>query len=365
MAPGLRAEADESRQRALGFVSRIHRARLTGITLALPPIAWVFMQRGVPAWGWVLLLCYCIAWPHIGNAFARRSADPARSQYNLILVDSALGGVWIALMQFNLLPSVVVALLLAVDTVVVSGWRLFWPGLALQVLACMATAAATGFAFAPQSTQLDILVTLPFLVLYTLAASFVTHRLWLQSRRQNRHLTALNRIDPATGVFNRASIQSEIAFEWRRLDEGRGGSTLMMLDIDTFKHINDTWGHPAGDRAIQVVAAKILEATRACDRIGRYGGDEFAVLLVDADLPEAARIAERLRVLVSGLRFAEHPQMRCSVSIGLAASREAHDPHDWVTRADTALYRAKTQGRNRVTQALGGAPVASRRAPLR
>jgi diguanylate cyclase (GGDEF)-like protein len=123
----------------------------------------------------------------------------------------------------------------------------------------------------------------------------------------------------------------------------------MMLDIDHFKSINDRHGHLIGDEVIQNVAALLHAALREQDIPGRYGGDEFGVLLPDTDLAGAAAIAERIRSQIAAADMQSAAGVRCGVSIGIAlADGPGDDVRQWIARADRALYRAKAQGRNRI-----------------
>jgi diguanylate cyclase (GGDEF)-like protein len=127
---------------------------------------------------------------------------------------------------------------------------------------------------------------------------------------------------------------------------------LIMLDIDHFKRVNDSHGHQAGDEVIRMVARSVAETKRLTDVAARYGGEEFAVLLLDTDRTGGRRFAERLRGDIEA-RSVQHcgREIRCTVSLGLAEfDAGLQDSDAWVARADTALYRAKAEGRNRATE---------------
>jgi diguanylate cyclase (GGDEF)-like protein len=123
------------------------------------------------------------------------------------------------------------------------------------------------------------------------------------------------------------------------------------VDVDHFKQFNDTYGHPAGDRVLVEVAAILRDNLRGTDVIGRYGGEEFAILLVDATQDAALRVAEKLRNAIRDYAF-ETPDgsaRQITISIGVGTfPLDARLPADLVVRADDALYRAKSLGRDRV-----------------
>lgn len=171
-------------------------------------------------------------------------------------------------------------------------------------------------------------------------------RQWHKSRR----LRDLTLLDPLTGIANRPGIEREAA---RALDESiRDGTplSLLMLDLDHFKAINDRYGHAAGDKVLRAITTVWQAQLRGRDPLGRVGGEEFVVVCPDTTLEQALVVANRLRESATALRFDEiDPALRVSVSIGAAQARKAGDSCDaLLDRADTALYRAKHQGRDRV-----------------
>jgi diguanylate cyclase (GGDEF)-like protein len=183
-------------------------------------------------------------------------------------------------------------------------------------------------------------------VLLMALLSLLVWRQWRRSRRL-RNLTLL---DPLTGVANRRGIEREAA---RALDQSSRDGTplsLLMLDLDHFKAINDRYGHAAGDKVLRATTAAWQAQLRGRDPLGRVGGEEFVVVCPDTTLEQAVVVANRLRESANALRFDEvDPALRVSVSIGAAQARKTGDSCDaLLDRADTALYRAKQQGRDRV-----------------
>lgn len=171
-----------------------------------------------------------------------------------------------------------------------------------------------------------------------------------QLERTNAQLTQLSQTDGLTGLFNRATWESFLHTEFER--SGRYGteSALVMLDIDHFKPINDRHGHPVGDEVIRQISRQIKLNLRQPDIAGRYGGEEFAVILPETDLTGAECFAERLRELVAEtpIRCGEL-ELQVTLSLGVAPVITSHaTAEQWLVAADTALYNAKEQGRNRV-----------------
>jgi diguanylate cyclase len=155
------------------------------------------------------------------------------------------------------------------------------------------------------------------------------------------------RLDPLTGLSNRKSFDERFAQEIVR--RAQGGSSLVMLlwDIDSFKVINDSYGHRAGDRVLQTVAGCFKTALRAGDFVARIGGEEFAVLLSGVGLSEAVNIANQVRTAVEGLRFHfRGAPVRVTVSCGVTELNPGDAREAAFDRADAALYRAKNSGKN-------------------
>ncbi|SCK28681.1 diguanylate cyclase [Vogesella sp. LIG4] len=175
-----------------------------------------------------------------------------------------------------------------------------------------------------------------------------------QLGQANADLAEQARTDGLTGLANRQSTNRALADCWHNSRLRGERAALLMLDIDLFKRINDDYGHVAGDRAIRTVAALLRHEVRSSDLAGRFGGEEFVLLLRRCELSTALEVAERIRQRVEqAIIDGEHdPSLRVTVSIGVAmAQRDDSDAEHWLRRADEALYQAKRQGRNRVIQA--------------
>ncbi|MEP7043043.1 MAG: diguanylate cyclase [Dokdonella sp.] len=338
------------------FVARVHRLRTFGLALGGFAVASVLYQNTAAPVLWVLLLCHALLWPHLARALASASAQSKQTELRSLLIDSALGGCWIAAMRFNVLPSVLLLTMLAVDKISVGGWRMLGRALALQVAACAATVLAIwtldgAFPWQPQSSMPTILASLPFLTAYPLLISSSMHRLASKVREQNRELALTSTVDAATGLWNRVTWQKAVDRELRHLHRHGRSASLLMIDIDHFKQVNDRYGHPVGDAVVAMVASTIRESIRDIDVASRYGGDEFGVLLTHTGEHAATAVAERVRARVAAALVANAPGLRCTLSIGIAcASAEMHSAAAWIERADAALYRAKMLGRNQATR---------------
>ncbi|KHK65656.1 MULTISPECIES: sensor domain-containing diguanylate cyclase [Pseudomonas] len=172
-----------------------------------------------------------------------------------------------------------------------------------------------------------------------------------QIQAANAQLQLLSSTDRLTGLYNRGHWEGSLKAAYARHQRYGNALSLVMLDIDHFKQVNDTYGHQAGDKVIEQVAALLHEHVRESDVAGRYGGEEFGVVLSDTDKAGARIFAERLRQAVEQLWVQYNGQdIRFTISLGVAdLSAPANDHAELIARADQALYTSKKTGRNRVT----------------
>jgi diguanylate cyclase (GGDEF)-like protein len=173
--------------------------------------------------------------------------------------------------------------------------------------------------------------------------------------RAEVELSRLATLDELTGLYNRRSFFAQAERKLKRDHSSRKPTCAIMLDIDHFKPINDTYGHPVGDRVLRRVADCCQRSVRDVDLIGRYGGEEFVVLLSATDLSSALHVAERLRADVEKSSFLpEYGDPHITISLGVAEAKgERPDLSGLLNNADIAMYAAKQAGRNRVVAANG------------
>lgn len=208
------------------------------------------------------------------------------------------------------------------------------------------------------------IVMAPLLVIFLVSWVYFLQR---TVRRQTAEITRFHdtllrqaTIDSLTGISNRLHWHERAAKEFAKSTRRETPLCALMIDIDDFKAINDTRGHDEGDRVLEWTAAKIVESLRNYDLPGRYGGEEFVVLLPDTGASQAVAIAQRIRASIeSGARAQEGKPVTITVSVGVAELVPADATLDMlVRRADSAMYEAKRQGKNRVALRADTAPPA-------
>lgn len=201
------------------------------------------------------------------------------------------------------------------------------------------------------------LIELAVILITVVAAAFwFVRKAAVTMVMQQKELGRLATIDTVTNLYNRAEITRRMASEWERYQRNpcaENSFGVMMLDLDHFKRINDNYGHQVGDELLRQVSAKLLSEVRAYSEVGRYGGEEFIILLPGTGLSELASISDRLLKLVAEQSYKVLGEdISLTVSIGIAASNKFDSNLDAVIkRADDNLYKAKAAGRNCVAGA--------------
>ncbi len=181
-------------------------------------------------------------------------------------------------------------------------------------------------------------------------------RLADELEKVNKELAELATVDPLTQVANRRAVEQRLAHEFQRARRYRHPFTVILIDIDHFKAVNDKYGHPTGDKVLIEVAAAIRASTRNTDMVARFGGEEFIVLAPETPSSSGGFVADRIRKAVaqrtSAKKSDEFPSV--TASLGVASTElPVTSETELVTRADQALYRAKHEGRNRVVISTG------------
>ena len=202
--------------------------------------------------------------------------------------------------------------------------------------------------------------TLIFLTVFGILGCFgiVLAKTITLSRDKADFMRNIATTDALTGLINRRELDLRLSEEFARAKRHKALLSLALFDIDFFKKINDTYGHPAGDAILQELGQLIIENTRTCDIAARYGGEEFALILPETSLEKAFELMDRLRSLVEVQNFNKKSRsIKITISIGVAQlDLTDSSPLGFYERVDKALYKAKENGRNRVANASVGIP---------
>jgi len=208
-----------------------------------------------------------------------------------------------------------------------------------------------------QNYPLALLITLYLLYLILLGRKghdeyTRAFKIEYQLEEQRLELEQINKIDPLTQIYNRGHFNTNFEFQWNASLRNKEEISLLLIDIDHFKSINDDYGHLFGDEALIVIAKTINDSIRRrTDLVARYGGEEFVILLPQTPLKDACTLADRIRQKIQNRTF-EYKDKEISITASIGAGsmipQENIDPEKLINMADKALYQAKDQGRNRV-----------------
>lgn len=339
------------------FAKRIYAPRTVGVSLGFFTVAVSLYELDAAWWLWPLAIFNALVWPHLAFRIASRSKHPYKAEWRNLLLDSLAGGFWIAAMGFSAMPSMTVVAMMAMHNIAAGGPRLMLQGFGTQALGAAVSLLLLSPIIKLDNSAAQTYACLPVLVLYPIFIGWMSHQVTLKLWEHRNILSTLSRTDSLTGLTNHGAWKDQLAMTFVISQSMRRPSTLALIDIDHFKSINDTYGHMVGDNVLRDISRILVANLRSTDLAGRYGGDEFCVILPDTDHVQAGQILERLRVVVDELEHPDHPLLKLSLSIGLA-SRTASltDADMWLHEADKALYTAKHNGRNRVVVAQDQTP---------
>lgn len=339
---------DDHHRSGIRFARQARLPRMFGLAAMFFPIAGALVAQAPPGGWWLLLVGWAFIWPHLAWQLACRSADPRSSEMYNLKADAIVAGVWMGLVGVNVLPTAALAMMIGMNMMGAGGLRLFCTGAIMTAVTAIVTLQLTGITPAFTLSPLELWLALPVIVLYPLLFAWVSHQTAIRLAENKRHLEMMSTRDGMTGVFNRRHWETLLRNEYDSCRRHHREAAILIIDIDHFKSINDTWGHDVGDEAIIAITRQLQLALRAGDIIGRFGGDEFAVVMVGTPAESAiaamSRVHERLATLVLPCA----PQVKMRISVGVAPwTPEFGHYREWLKAADVALYKAKNAGRNR------------------
>jgi len=205
------------------------------------------------------------------------------------------------------------------------------------------------------TSMLVFILTIGRCMFLGIFSSSMKHSLYqsgLKLKEAYKRIEELAELDELTGSFNRRCIMRMLDEEIARAGRSGSACSIALIDLDWFKRINDAFGHPTGDEVLRTFAITMFANIRSVDRFGRYGGEEFLLVLPDMATDSAVRALDRLRAIIADLDWsAFSPGMKVTISAGVATLKPDEKPDTFLARADSALYAAKARGRNRIAGA--------------
>ena len=305
---------------------------------------------------WTGLLTLAVIFILVRSGWSRRLSDPVLTLPHALIAIALSFSAYVQLGEHR--ASV---LILVAETIVMCMFRLRPTQMLVLGLTSvlMLLLSVIGLTWAdpiryPSSTGLmHFVIGGATLLILSLVAKWVTDirtRIGRQAKELSQALATLQHMatqDTLTGLMNRRVMTDLAEAELKLVDRNGCPLTVALIDLDHFKQVNDHHGHPAGDAVLSGFAAHAQSQLRQVDKVARWGGEEFLVMMPQVQLSEALSGIERLRHSTESLRFAGHPRVRVTFSAGMAQARPGETLEQLVDRADQALYEAKQAGRNR------------------
>jgi diguanylate cyclase len=303
--------------------------RVVGMALAYGMLASVLYEKQVHGLLWLLPFLHCFLGPHLGWFLLRRVKKPRKME------------------QFNLLPLVLGLLLLGLQTLADGGPRLLWRGVLVHALGVLLGGLLFGWHWHPHPSMLVLLASLPLLVFQPVVVSLVARKTIEALQEKRVELEHLSQHDGLSGLYNRSHWERLVRAEFARFRRGKVPAVLVLADLDHFKRVNDEHGHAAGDEVIRRFAAALGRVFRETDVCGRYGGEEFGMLLPLTSGAAARDVIERLRRDMQETPLLDAAAVTASFGVA-ELTAEVTSVEVWLRLADQMLYRAKHLGRDRV-----------------
>lgn len=333
---------------------QIYLPRVLGLGLGALLIGAALRDQAQPDWVWMITFIGGFAWPHLAYLHSSRAKKSGRAEKTNLMIDAALTSFALYAIGFSIVPTAIGITLTAMNNLSVGGTRLLAKGGIGTLAGLLVGAIFLPFEFRPASSLLVQSATMLLVVLYLTAFAWTMWRMANDLQKSRDALHVLSQTDALSGLKNRGAFESALGEKFAALQPGRrkAGAALVFLDLDHFKQINDESGHAAGDDVLRAMGHALNAEIREADIAARYGGDEFAVLLDQADEPAARAFLDRVKNRIRATALSENSAVPLSWSTGLSLfDASLTSPDAWLAQADAALYEVKQRERGGVALA--------------
>ena len=330
---------------------QIYLPRVLGMGLGALLIAAALRDQTQPVWVWMVTLIGGFAWQHLAYLHSSRAKQSGRAEKTNLMVDAALTSFALYAIGFSIVPTAIGITLTAMNNLSVGGTRLLAKGGIATLVGLLVGAVFLPFEFRPASSLLVQSATMLLVVLYLIAFAWTMWRMANDLQKSRDALHVLSQTDALSGLKNRGAFESALGAKFAALQTGHGQArmALLFIDLDHFKQINDDSGHAAGDGVLRAMGSALKSEIRQEDIAARYGGDEFVVLLDQADEPAALAFLDRVKTRVRAMALSETSAIGLTWSTGISLFvASIPSPDAWLAQADAALYKVKQRGRGGV-----------------
>lgn len=333
---------------------QVYIPRVLGLGLGALVIGAALHDQTRPNWVWMLILMGGFVWPHLAYLHSSRAKKSGRAEKINLMIDAALSSFALYAIGFSIVPSAIGITLPAMNNLSVGGARLLAKG-GIAILAGLVVGAVSlPFEFRPASSLLVQSATMLLVVLYLTVFAWTMWRMANDLQESRDALHKLSQTDALSGLKNRGAFESALSERFSALRSGhaKARTALLFLDLDHFKQINDESGHAAGDGVLRAMGSALNAEIRETDIAARYGGDEFAVLLDQADEAGAHVFLDRVKNRIRATALFENSTVPLTWSTGVSMfDASISSPDAWLAQADAALYEVKQRERGGVVLA--------------
>lgn len=336
------------RERNKRYVVRVFILRQLGTILCFLSFYSVISMLSYRIWAWLLLALNAFFWPILAFYLATNAKDSVKAEKYSLIIDTFLGGIWIALMELNPLPSLILVSIFIADRYAAGGWKLLRSSMLVLMSSLLCVWTLLGFPVNLSITPKIVWFTLPLATIYMIALSIVSRKLSMSLSKKNREIEKIAMIDPQLQIPNRRFFEQHLVSTFVKVQRGRCVAHLILLDVDNFKEVNDTYGHETGDYVLIEISNILKESIQVKDIPARYGGDELAIIAFNYDDQHVVNLAHQICQKVQRLSIPRDHQFKITISVGIAPAQGCGSTLQWLEHADKALYRVKREGRNGV-----------------
>jgi len=298
---------------------------------------------------WCYLIVCAIGWPLLAKYLAINHPKQHRAERKNLLGDAIVVGSWLPIAQFNPLTTTLFIAMGCMGAVGVGGLANLYRPLVMIAISAGVTSALIHPTLTSEVSSASVFAAIPLITFFPLMVGISTNELAKQLYRQHQRLVIISQTDDLSGLSTRRHWDSCANTLIEHYQRQRAEAAILLMDIDHFKSINDQYGHAVGDQVIIQVSNILRQSMRSTDVAGRYGGEEFALLLPNTNLQGAQHLAEQILQQVGSTTIWGELELRCTLSIGIAMLPATDaDLQRWMRQADIAMYQAKELGRNQI-----------------
>lgn len=333
-------------ERNSSFIKRVFFLRQVGVILCFIPIYSVLQEQSHQKITIALLILNALTWPTVAYLASIMSTDMLYTEKKNMILDSFFAGIWIAVMQASPIPSLFIVSVQIADRYAAGGWKILKPALTWMMLSFLIVWLANDFRYTMDFSIQTVLLSLPLATCYPIVLSVVSRNLSIKLRKRRELLEMQALMDPGLDLPNRRFFEQKMESAFRATRKKRIHSYLMLIDVDNFKNINDTYGHEVGDAVLSRISSILRECAGEKDVPARFGGDELAIIVNNSTSQQVLSMVNIIQKKVKDLSLPSHKDIYCTISIGISCAENKNSIIEWIKEADEMLYQVKRNGKN-------------------